>query len=182
VNSLERSLIETSNNVPGKFILLFIAYFIHAYYLKRIKGAIDQRIAEEQARAKAAAVGPGRASSTLRSTSSRSDSPSKRPRPRPKVVDDGAKGPDPSEFEGAFVIEDDSEEPSRVGTPAVPDTMSQTKVGDVTTTLTTGADSSGATEENNGDAGPKPLPVELPADVRAKLRKLDKLEPRYQGA
>jgi hypothetical protein len=180
VASLEKLLTEVSNNVPGKSILL-IAFFIHAYILKRIKGAIDQRIAEEQARAKAAAVVPGRTSSTLRSTSSKSDSPSKRPRPRPKAVDDGAKGPDPSEFEGAFVIEDDSEEPSRVGTPAVPDTMSETKAGDRTITLPIGAESIEAAAEKDGDAVLKPLPVELLADVRIKLRKLDNLESRYQG-
>lgn len=96
-------------------------------------------------------------------------------------MDDGAKGPDPSEFEGAFVIEDDSEEPSRVGTPAVPDTMSETRAGEITTTLS-GAEISEAPEGKNEDPGPKPLPVELPADVRARLRKLDKLESRYQGA
>ena len=92
--------------------------------LQRLKGAIDSRIAEEQARAKAsgspATPGLGRSSSQRNS-----DSPARRPRTRSKVtsVDNGERGIDPAEFEAAFVIEDEDGTPgsttpaTRTGTP-----------------------------------------------------------------
>jgi hypothetical protein len=150
--------------------------------MKRLKGAIDSRIAEEQARAKAASAVPTRASSTARrSTSDRNESPAKRARAKPKEADDGARGPDPSVFEGAFVIEDDSEEPSRVGTPAIGDTKAET-MDEGRTTEEAGEGRGQETTSEKTEALLQPLEAtELPPDVRAKLRKLEKLESRYQG-
>jgi len=149
---------------------------------QRIKGAIDSRIAEEQAKAKAAAAVPARTASTARrSASLRNESPSKRSRARLKEVDDGAKGPDPSVFERAFVIEDDSEEPSRSGTPAIPDTKPEMTREKGLTAENTGPDD-GEVVNVKAEILPSPsTKQELPPDVRSKLRKLDKLEARYQG-
>jgi len=149
---------------------------------QRIKGAIDSRIAEEQAKAKAAAALPARTASTARrSASLRNESPSKRSRARPKDVDDSARGPDPSVFERAFVIEDDSEEPSRSGTPAIPETKSEVIEEKGATAETTGADE-GEVVNEKAEILPNPATkTELPPDLRSKLRKLDKLEARYQG-
>lgn len=150
--------------------------------MQRLKGVIDSKIAEEQARSKAATAPTGASnSSARRSTSLRTESPSKRPRARSKVQDDGARGPDPSVFEAAFVIEDESENPSRVGTPA------PAEVKEATTSEQNGAaaPTSNPAEELNEKPEESPVrvstPMELPPDVRSKLRKLEKLETRYQG-
>lgn len=95
-------------------------------------------------------------------------------------MDDGARGADPSVFEGAFVIEDDSEEPSRAGTPATPEAKPEITEEKGTTAENTGAVDSEVVNEK-AEAPPKPSATDLPADVRSKLRKLDKLEARYQG-
>ncbi|KAL3417137.1 viral a-type inclusion protein repeat protein [Phlyctema vagabunda] len=148
---------------------------------QRIKGAIDSRIAEEQARQKATASAPPlsrSASATGRpSLSSRTDSPSRRPRkPRPKEDDEPpAKGPDPSEFEAAFVIDDESEGPTRTGILVAMDEKTSQVEGN--------APSEKTKEKENGvetPANAAPKAVELPQDVRTKLRKLEKLESRYQ--
>jgi hypothetical protein len=150
-----------------------------------VKGAIDSRIAEEQARQKsAAATGTtvSRSGSTARRSTSRTESPSSRPR-RAKPKDNEvntARGPDPSEFENAFVIEDESEEPSRVGTPAIEDE----KLAAMTEGNATGE--TGGSGEGNEKAAEKvveapPKTIELPTEVRTKLRKLEKLESKYQG-
>lgn len=93
-----------------------------------------------------------------------------------------SRGPDPAEFEKAFVIEDESEEPSRVGTPALPDIMSDApKPGAVRgDELNEKVGMEGDLEKDeHGSEATKP--VELPPDVKTKLRKLEKLESRYQG-
>lgn len=78
---------------------------------------MEKQIADEQARQKT----PGQTVSRTNSNSgktSRTESPATRQR-KPKPKDDApVPSPDPSEFENAFVIEDDSTEPSRAGTPA----------------------------------------------------------------
>lgn len=163
-----------------RFLSITVLYL--ADRSKRIKGAIDSRIAEEQARAKATGqpiASP--ASGVRRSTSTRTESPARRPaRPKPREIDDGTRGPDPSEFETAFVIEDESEPPSRVGTPASstskPDTMGENGTVD---TASDGTDN--PSEKGSEKATQSPITSELPPDVKAKLRKLEKLESRYQG-
>ncbi len=149
---------------------------------KRIKGAIDSRFAEEQAKAKAAAAAPVRTGSTARrSASLRNESPSKRSRARPKEVDDGARGSDPSVFERAFVIEDDSEEPSRSATPAIPETKPEVMAEKGATAENTGLDEGEVVNEKAEIPPNSSTKTDLPPDVRSKLRKLDKLEARYQG-
>lgn len=151
---------------------------------QRLKGAIDSRIAEEQARQKSAAAAGtpvSRSASTIRRSTSRTESPSSRPRRKPKDNEvSTARGPDPSEFENAFVIEDESEEPSRVGSPAIgeekPATMAE---GNATAKAEASGESSEKTTEKAVGASPKA--PELSPEVRTKLRKLEKLESKYQG-
>lgn len=150
---------------------------------KRLKGAIDSRIAEEQARQKALQSSPSRSNSTVRRSSSRTVSPSKRQartRDRSGKDIDAEKGPDPSEFDRAFVV-DDEESSSRVGTPGPGAERSGSA-------MIEGAGNDKAPVEDNKESngkvvedGDAPAPPELPTDVRVKLRKLDKLESRYQG-
>ncbi|KAL9038517.1 MAG: hypothetical protein Q9214_005249, partial [Letrouitia sp. 1 TL-2023] len=149
---------------------------------QRLKGAIDSRIAEEQARQRSA-LNSTLADHTPGRSSSRGESPSKQtPRNAARTKRSGdllAKGPDPSDFEPEFVI-DDSNAPSRSGTPRPPQERSEssTKVeteedaaGDVTQG-TSGRDKSASGEISS-------TPPEIPTEVRVKLRKLEKLESRY---
>ena len=90
------------------------------------------------------------------------------------------KGPDPREFDPEFVI-DDEETPTRGGTPG----SSQAKNEEGSTGNSAGekseADSGMQTSEKTAlDDSAAQIP-ELPTDVRVKLRKLERLEPRYQG-
>ena len=75
------------------------------------------------------------------------------------------------------MIEDESEEPSRVGTPA--------NMDEKTALIAEDGAPAAAGSVNGSEKGPEketpPTTVELPVDVRAKLRKLEKLESRYQG-
>jgi hypothetical protein len=146
--------------------------------LQAFQGAINSRIAEEQARQKATAAAPvSRSASASRRSLSRTDSPSSRPRKsKPKEYDGSTRGADPSEFETNFVIDDEAEEPSRVGTPATMDEKEPLKAEDG---VPAQAGSVNGTEKG-GDVEESPS-IELPPDVRAKLRKLEKLESRYQG-
>jgi len=152
---------------------------------QRLKGAIDSRIAEEQARQKSAnssSTTVSRSASTSKRPTSRTDSPSSRPRkPRPKDNEvNTIRGPDPSEFENAFVIEDESEGPSRVGTPAI----GEEKTAAMAESNTLGEaepllESKEKAVEKPAQAPPKTS--ELPPEIRTKLRKLEKLESKYQG-
>jgi hypothetical protein len=145
---------------------------------------VDQRIQEEQQRQKLTGSPVTRSASTARrSTSSRNESPSAKAgtaRNRSSDVSGEGRGPDPSEFESAFVIDD--EEPSRVGTPSQTEKSVENGAENEKTTTEDGVTS------NSDVAGEKPTeevkaPVapELPQEVRTKLRKLEKLESRYQG-
>lgn len=148
-----------------------------------MKNAVDSRIAEEQARQKAAGTPVSRSASSARRSTSRTDSPSSKLRkPRPKDNDGiAARGPDPSEFENAFVIEDEPEEPSRVGTPDIMDEKAALMAdSNAPTEANAAMDGGEKVSEKAPDTAPRPS-TELPADVRTKLRKLEKLESRYQG-
>lgn len=153
---------------------------------KRLKGAIDSRIAEEQARQKALQSSPSRSNSSARRSSSRTVSPSKRQaraKEREKRANDAAaeKGPDPSEFEPEITVGDDEESRSRVGTPG----SGAEREGDGTVSVPVNEQPTAEEHtEPNGtmeEGDERPAPPELPTDVRLKLRKLDKLESRYQG-
>ena len=150
---------------------------------KRLKGAIDSRIAEEQARQRSALTSPPPSKSIGRS-SSRAESPAKRAiRSGAREKRDGdptGKGPDPSEFEPEFIIAD-SDPPSRVGTPrpalTIPGSPSKESSQDVLPEAKAGEEEQTRTADNDL----RSTPVELPTDVRVKLRKLEKLESRYHG-
>ena len=75
------------------------------------------------------------------------------------------------------MIEDESEEPSRVGTPANMDEKTALLAEDGTPPHAGSMNGS----NKGGEKDASPSSAELPADVRAKLRKLEKLELRYQG-
>lgn len=171
---------------------------------QRIKGAIDRTIAEEQARqiAADAAASPRASSSVSRSASSASTA--RKPRPKKpsqdvgKDADNGAANTDPAVFEAAFVIDD--EEPSRSGTPQPSTASEKSPVDGESKNVAedgekgdTGSGNTTKDPEKNGDnegrnsEGDKPVPppkttaADLPPDIRAKLRKLDKLEKTYPG-
>ena len=150
-----------------------------------MKASIDSRIAEEQAKQKAAAheaSSPSRPSSGTRRSSSRRTSPSKR-QGRPRLLDQNdrdivAGGPDPSDFEPEFVIGEDDFE-SRAATPLPKEKVSQADSDGVEESKPPAEASAEAREKQ---VEPKSSSMsELPTDVRVKLRKLDKLESRYQG-
>lgn len=159
---------------------------------QRLKGSLDRVIAEEQARQKAAndQVDPARRSPSItRSNSGASNARKPRPKKQPQDAykhDDGAANPDPAVFEAAFVIDDD--EPSRATTPRPATDEKAPQNGE------SGSDVGNTKEyENNGDddgksEGDRPVPPpksvatpEFPPELRARLRKLEKLEATYPG-
>lgn len=146
---------------------------------KRLKQAVDSRIAEEQARQKTPVSPVTRSNSTAQRSLSRTESPASRPRkPRPKDNDGTpVRGPDPSEFETAFVIEDESEEPSGVNTP----TMTDEKTTESAAPSEAGTSLDGSERSSEKTTVTPPKAIELPQEVRTKLRKLEKLESKYQG-
>lgn len=159
--------------------------FIRTDKAKRLKGAIDSRIAEEQARQKALQSSPSRSNSSARRSSSRTVSPSKRQaraREREKRANDAAaeKGPDPSEFEPEITLDDEVSR-SRVGTTGL--SAEQEEDGPLSIAMNDKPpveerkEPNGKTEESD-DAS---APLQLPTDVQMRLRKLEKLESRYQG-
>jgi hypothetical protein len=149
---------------------------------QRIRGAIDARIAEEQAKQRATPQStPPRSSSAQRRSSSRNLSPSKRSA-RSKDGDSSkaaptGKGPDPSEFDPEFVIGDEDEQASRAGTPRpkekAPSTEGTSDHGGEKKDDDKEAETS---EKDKSDKAP-----EIPPEVQLRLRKLDKLEPKYSG-
>lgn len=172
----------------------------------RIKGAIDRTIAEEQARARdqsPGATAPRASSSVSRSNSGASTVKKARPKKPSQDVakeDAGAVDTDPAVFEAAFVIDD--EEPSRSATPMPPSSheLKKSENGDAKDENTAegekgdkGTGNNAKDPEKNGEdegrksEGDKPVPppkatnTELPPDIRAKLRKLEKLEKTYPG-
>ncbi|MCJ1439000.1 hypothetical protein MMC27_008390 [Xylographa pallens] len=157
---------------------------------QRLKGAInniDSRIAEEQARQRNAQQLPARSNSGARRPSSRSrtSSPAVRSaRIRPSESRSGdipEKGPDPREFEPEFVIED-GDVISRAGTPKqvhVKDGEAQS--GETAAEKPAAADMEPQPEENrDSEKAPQEAALEVSTDVRVKLRKLERLESRYQ--
>ncbi|KAJ5798572.1 uncharacterized protein N7503_007868 [Penicillium pulvis] len=182
-------------------LLFFVSDLVHlvvsvqrpvAVMFQRLRDAIDSRIAEEQARQKSAQDNISRSNSARRPANSNLP-PGQRSRPR-RNTGTPVRGPDPKEFEAEFAIGDD--ESSRSGTPRLetPDPASEvaSSAGDRTeeTESQTAPSSTDApektTDKEKETAAPatdmetnKPAPAELPIDVKAKLRRLDKLESRY---
>ena len=144
--------------------------------LQRLRDVIDSRIAEEQARQKSSQEALSRSNSARRPPGPNS-SPSRRPgRPRRNTATP-IRGPDPKEFEADFAIGDE-EGSARSGTPQAESTAPS---------------DAGATEDNNNEGTKAPVeegaattgtnqsPSELPPEIRAKVRRLDKMETRYHG-
>lgn len=147
---------------------------------QRLKGAIDSRIAEEQARQRASQASPSRSLSNSRRPTPRDGSPTKRPvRAGARGRKDGEtiKAPDPADFEPEFVI-GDSETPSRSGTPRPVSETEQKGLSEPSTTEGSNETSEGRLQEKPGANGA--TSPELSTDVRVKLRKLEKLESKYQ--
>ena len=145
---------------------------------QRLKGAIDSRIAEEQARQRASQASPSRSLSDSKRPIPRDDSPTKRPvraGGRGRKDGESIRAPDPADFEPEFVI-GESETPSRSGTPRP---ISETEQKGLSDPLTEGSSetSEGRLQEKPGANGA--ASSELPTDIRVKLRKLDKLESKY---
>ncbi|EXJ94458.1 hypothetical protein A1O1_02854 [Capronia coronata CBS 617.96] len=162
---------------------------------QRLKGAIDSRIAEEQARQRQAALSaqPTRNNPRRRPQGQNEGSQTRQSRRRDDSIASLQKSPDPSEFEPEFTIGDDeSAVPSRVGTPKPEMKEKHQESGEERQALQTSqegqetgasseatVDKKPAAADGDGD-GPGPLrPQELPAEVRGKLRKLDRIEARY---
>ena len=192
---------------------------------QRLLGAIDARVAEEQARQKAAQEGLSRSSSTRRNvtgTPTRTSSRARRESSNNNSASTSVsatttppRGPDPTEFEPEFVIDDDDGvSSSGVSTPRVEKVRSN--AGETTTSSDVDQRSDGgsgdtivngqSTSATSGDStssqigaesvGDKKVSTpkadieaktapsttsELSADVRVRLRRLDKLELKYQG-
>ncbi|MCJ1389907.1 hypothetical protein MMC18_002764 [Xylographa bjoerkii] len=158
--------------------------------MQRLKGAIntlDSRIAEEQARQRNAQQLPARSSSGARRPNSRSrnSSPAVRSaRARPTESKNGdipEKGPDPKEFEPEFVIENE-DVVSRSGTPRpvqARDGEAQSSEAGVEKTAAANVDRQ-SEEDRVSEKVPQEAALEVPTDVRVKLRKLERLESRYQ--
>ncbi|KAF5016702.1 hypothetical protein F66182_11531, partial [Fusarium sp. NRRL 66182] len=147
---------------------------------QRIRGAIDARIAEEQARQREAtgtAARPARRPSTRTAATTRQRSNSNIPQTR---------GPDPKEFEFSIGDDDSTGTPasglSRAGTPRLEtgNTVSGSTAVDSAqnegSEQTEGGEKRDVAEEAKDHTE---KPPELPIEVRSKLRRLDKIESRY---
>ncbi|KAF2872044.1 hypothetical protein BDV95DRAFT_33316 [Massariosphaeria phaeospora] len=149
---------------------------------QRFKGVLDARIAEvaeETAKQRSSAsTSPARSASTPRRSSSRNLSPSKRPA-KSKDADNGSKaapvgkGPDPSEFDPEFVIGEEDDQSNRSGTP-----QPKEKADMADNTASDGQEKAEDGQAATAD-GKASTPPKIPADVQVRLRKLDKLEPKY---
>jgi hypothetical protein len=124
---------------------------------------------------------PNRSSSTPRRSNSRNLSPSKRTT-RSKDADStkaapAGKGPDPSEFDPEFVVGEEEDQPSRAGTP-----RPKEKAQPAEASTENGAGNKGEEEGPTAEVEEKAeQPPEIPPEIKLRLRKLDKLEPKYTG-
>lgn len=146
--------------------------------LQRIKGAIDNRIAEEQARQKT--TPPAGTPGAARKPSSRTESPATKPR-RPRQKDDGTRGPDPSVFADAFALEDEADEVPKIEALASTEENAE-GTAEPKVSQDAGAPGEGSEKmaETTGDLSQK-TPEKLPVDVQKKVRRLARLEPQYEG-
>ncbi len=160
---------------------------------QRIRGAIDRTIAEEQARQNGS--GDGGSLSRSGSTGSRQAGAGRKPREKNSGADatDTPPNPDPAVFEAAFVL-DDSDDPSRSGTPKPP-VPEKDASGPGEAATTNDADKQDEEKVNKdasagkpktkpagGPAGEKPSAQQgLSPEIKQRLRKLEKLEATYPG-
>lgn len=91
------------------------------------------------------------------------------------------RGPDPTEFEPEFAIGDDDSS-SRSGTPR-PESSGAPENTQGENAEQSQGPGENATNEKEGEPEAEFVPAapELPPDVKAKLRRLAKMETRYQG-
>ncbi len=170
--------------------------------MQRIRGAIDRTIAEEQARQQKITDG-GSAASVSRSgsTSSRGGGvkrPARAKKPSTDITNTDAAppNPDPAVFEAAFVI-DDSDEPSRAGTPkpqvpekdgvavkngegepnSKPDDADASKAAAGDRAKGDGEDGAGRGTSSSSSSSSQ----DLSPEIKQRLRKLEKLEATYPG-
>lgn len=146
--------------------------------LQRLKGAIDSRIAEEQARQRALQQSPSRSNAGTSRPSLRAGSPNKRA-VRRKDDDSSLKGPDPSEFEPELVIGNE-DVPNRSRTPRPVQRKEAVTVANEIPGEEPSASNSEESDRTSA-ADSSLASQELSTDVRVKLRKLEKLESKYFG-
>lgn len=173
--------------------------------MQRIKTAVDRTIANEQARQqsleaqKPTTSGSSQRSSSQRPRGSGTQSPARKPRTAKKFTEDAngdgvTANPDPAVFEAAFVIDetDEAPTPARIATPSLGDKEKMNDSGkDPATSVDSAAagkkstdsqDSGGKAEQpERTTSSPALDTTELSPEVKAKLRKLDKLEKTYPG-
>ena len=151
--------------------------------MQRLKGAIDSRIAEEQARQRAAvqSTSPSRSGSTsARRSLSRNLSPSKRPRQSRKPDLPTEKGPDPNDFDSDFAAGDESAN-GGMSNHDVPERNTNTEGQNSEEGGLSGAvNETGSAMDNDEAKKPAQPSGELSTEVRVKLRKLERLENKYQ--
>ena len=149
-----------------------------------MKGAIDSRIAEEQARQRTSQDSPSRSNSRTHRSSSRIVTSNRRAiRTEERESKDGeplTKGPDPSEFEPDFVIGSDNI-PSRSTTPKPFQGKGENATADGSPAEATPGLNSKEVIEKDAEKMVIAASAELPTDVWAKLRKLERLELKYHG-
>ena len=149
-----------------------------------MKGAIDSRIAEEQARQRTSQDSPSRSNSRTQRSSSRTVPLNLRAvRSEGPESEDGksfTKGPDPSEFEPDFVIDEDST-PSRSTTPKPSQRKGDNATASEVPTEAPPPYNGKESQKKDGEKDAIASSGELPTDVRVKLRKLEKLESKYHG-
>ena len=148
-----------------------------------MKGAIDSRIAEEQARQRQAALAasPGRPSSIPVRRNLRPDGSPARTSSRQRATRDASSegAPDPSTFEPEFVVgEDESAVPSRVATPK-PEVSEKQDGQQEVANGNAGQLLEDAETLQENDAVPSQQ-AELPTETLSKLRRLEKLETKYR--
>lgn len=141
--------------------------------IQRMRAAIDSRIAEEQARQKAVttlSTAPSRSVSRRRTRQSNS-SPSRRTGTSTERGRKLSGQLDPSEFENPLRLSEDgsSEGRSRTDSTAPPSNVVQDEP----------VDKKGTTHAND-TVKMSEDPPELPADVKVKLRRLDRIEAKYK--
>lgn len=170
---------------------------------QRFKSAIDRTIAEEQARQNEQRnLSPsGNRQRSLSRSNSAKDSPAKRRTKKPgqdAANGDNLPNTDPAVFEAAFAL--DEEEAEAKATAEQPQAGSEkngsteglsvekkstedddqaTLCDDQVTEKT--KDASAGSNEKGGKPDPSSAPAELPAEVKTRLRKLEKLEKTYPG-
>jgi hypothetical protein len=87
------------------------------------------------------------------------------------------KGPDPSEFDPEFVIGEEEEQPSRSSTP-----RPKEKAENTDNITNNGKEKEKEDDGQTAAADSKAsLSPEMTPEVQVRLRKLDKLEPKYSG-